>query len=285
MGEESKLKAYWQLTRLGHGFMLGFAVLIGAVIAGSISSLTLLLLGFFTAIFIEAGTFSLNDYYDIEVDRANKRFDRPLVRGDINPKTAFILGVLTVIIGIICSAFINSWCFSIALITALFGIFYDIRLKESGIFGNIYIAFTMSIPFVFGGLIFQKSVLVLIVLSLITFLAGLGREIMKGIIDVEGDALRDVKTIARIYGVKRAGMVSIIFYLTAVLLSPLPYIFNLGGFRNYQYLAFVCLADIAFIYTCLKLYGSEDRDVINGLRRTTIVAMLFGLVAFLAGAL
>ncbi|MDY6930390.1 MAG: UbiA family prenyltransferase [Halobacteriota archaeon] len=283
MEKQSKLKAYWQLTRLGHGFMLGFAVLIGVVIAGNISSFTPIFLGFFTALFIEVGTFSLNDYYDIEVDRANKRFDRPLVRGDIDPKTAFFLGVLTVIIGIVFSAFINIWCFSIALVTALFGIFYDVKLKESGIFGNIYIAFTMSVPFVFGGFIFQKGAAVLIILSMITFLAGLGREIMKGIIDVEGDALRDVKTIARVYGVKRAGTVSVILYLTSVLLSLLPFIYDLGGFRNYRYLVLVCLADITFIYSCLKLFGSEDRDTINGLRKTTIIAMLFGLIAFFTG--
>ncbi|MDY6964997.1 MAG: UbiA family prenyltransferase [Halobacteriota archaeon] len=291
MVKVNKLKAIWQLARLGHGFMLGFAVIVGAVIAGDLFIIpfdTLLIslsLGFMTALFIEAGTFALNDYYDIEVDRANERFDRPLVRGDIEPNTALIIAVFAIVLGIACSSLINIWCFSIALVTALFGIFYDIKLKEAGIIGNIYIAFTMAIPFVFGGFIFQKSVFVLIVLSLITFLAGLGREIMKGIIDVEGDALRDVKTIARVYGVRRAGTVSIFLYMAAVLLSPLPFIFDLGGFRNYPYLVVVFIADIIFIYTCLKLYRSEDRDVVNNLRRTTIVAMLFGLIAFLSGAL
>ena len=165
-----KFKALWQLTRLGHGFMLGFAVIIGALIAGDLSSIpsdTLLIslsLGFLAALLIEAGTFALNDYYDIEVDTANERLDRPLVRGEIEQKTALIIAFFAILLGIICSLLINIWCFSIATITALFGIFYDIKLKETGLLGNIYIAFTMAIPFVFGGFIFQRSVLVLVVL-------------------------------------------------------------------------------------------------------------------------
>ena len=282
-----KIKAFWHLTRLGHGFMLGIAVLIGALIAGNVlSEIYGVLLGVLTAILIEAGTFALNDYYDIEVDRENARLDRPLVREDLKPETAFMLGVILTILGVACSYFINIWCFLIALVSALFGVAYDIKLKETGVLGNIYIAYTMAIPFVFGGLVFQniqKGVLVLIILSLITFLSGLGREIMKGIIDVKGDAIRDVKTVARVYGVENAKITSITFYSVAVLLSPIPFIFDLSGFRNYPYLLFVIIADTIFLYTCIKLRGG-DVEVINGLRKTTIMAMLFGLIAFLVGA-
>jgi 4-hydroxybenzoate polyprenyltransferase len=48
-------------------------------------------LAFFTALFLEASTFALNDYFDLDIDIVNKRNDRPLVRGDIKPKTALIL--------------------------------------------------------------------------------------------------------------------------------------------------------------------------------------------------
>lgn len=281
----NKIKAFWQLTRLGHGFMLGIAVAIGALIAGDIfSEVYKFLLGILTAIFIEAGTFALNDYYDMEVDRENDRLDRPLVRGDLKSETAFLIGVILTIIGVALSFFINIWCFGIALFSALFGVAYDVKIKETGFFGNVYIAYTMAIPFVFGGLIFQKSVLVLVVLSLITFLSGLGREIMKGITDVKGDALRDVKTLARVYGIKNAKCVSIAFYSTAVILSPIPYIYDLSGFRNYPYLFFVLIADALFVFACIKL-RSGDLEVVDGLRKTTIIAMLFGLIAFLAGAI
>ncbi len=282
-----KIKSFWQLTRLGHGFMLSIAVVIGALIVGNVFLKVYgVLLGVLAAILIEAGTFSLNDYYDIEVDRENERLDRPLVRGDIKPKTAFTAGVILTVIGVACAYFINNWCFLIALLSALFGVAYDIKLKETGFLGNIYIAYTMAIPFLFGGMIFQnveKGVLVLIVLSLITFLSGLGREIMKGIIDVKGDSLREVKTVARVYGIKKARIISITFFSMAVALSPIPFIYNLSGFRNYPYLVFVLIADIIFIYSCIKL-KSGDKEVINGLRKTTIMAMLFGLIAFFSGA-
>src|SRR5512136_3224600 len=87
------LKAIWELMRLGHGFMLFLGILIGSVIAlegVSLPSWDKFILTFFTALFLEASTFALNDYYDLEIDRVNKRTDRPLVRGDIKPKTALL---------------------------------------------------------------------------------------------------------------------------------------------------------------------------------------------------
>jgi 4-hydroxybenzoate polyprenyltransferase len=84
--------------------MLFIAILIGSIISQKTiygnTNLPLInvFLTFFTALFLEASTFALNDYYDLEIDRLNKRTDRPLVRGDISPKTAlyFILHIISI---------------------------------------------------------------------------------------------------------------------------------------------------------------------------------------------
>jgi len=129
-----KLKAIWELMRLEHGVMLFIAILIGSLIAQKTPPKTLfdnvnlllrnIFLTFFTALFLEASTFALNDYYDLEIDRINKRTDRPLVRGDLSPKTALNLFYLLFPLGLICSYFVNMTCFIIALITALISVFY-----------------------------------------------------------------------------------------------------------------------------------------------------------------
>lgn len=65
-----RLKAIWQLMRLEHGVMIAIAILIGSLIAlGNFPPLDKFLLTFFTALFLEASTFALNDYYDVEIDR------------------------------------------------------------------------------------------------------------------------------------------------------------------------------------------------------------------------
>ena len=69
------------------------------------------MLKFFNALFLEASTFALNDYYDLEIDKKNKRDDRPLVRGDLSPKTALYLFTVFFPLGIVCSYFVNLTCF------------------------------------------------------------------------------------------------------------------------------------------------------------------------------
>ena len=87
-----KLKAIWELMRLEHGLMIFIAILIGSVISqkmlydfSGFPPVDKLILTFFTALFLEASTFALNDYYDLEIDKKNKRLDRPLVRGVLAP--------------------------------------------------------------------------------------------------------------------------------------------------------------------------------------------------------
>jgi geranylgeranylglycerol-phosphate geranylgeranyltransferase len=281
------VKAMWQLTRLEHGLMLGSSVIIGMIISDDvIISISDALLGFLTVLLISAGIFALNDYCDMDVDIANDRADRPLVRGELQPRDALIIASIATPIGILCSFLLeNMWCFALAVITAGLGIVYDVKMKEAGVPGNAYIAFTMAIPFVFGGLIIRRVPFVLLIFSSMAFLSGFGREVMKGIVDVKGDALRDVKTIARVYGIGKAKIISVIFYMIAVLLTFFPFIFDMSGFRNHAYLFLILIADSLFAYVCYELYKSKDREKVNELRNTTLVAMIVGLIAFLCGSI
>ncbi len=286
MLEIRKFAAIWHLTRLEHGLMFALGVIIGIVIA-DYSYLTLynILFGALTAILIEAGTFALNDYFDLEVDKANKRFDRPLVRGDLKPETALAIALTLTPLGVLASFFLNWLCFSIALVSALFGVFYDVKFKETGLFGNIYISYSMAIPFIFGGAIAGKFPLILWLLASIAFFSGLGREIMKGAMDIEGDKLRSVRSIARIFGERRAAQISSAFYLIAITLSLIPYFYfpDKSYYRNEFYLFFVLPSDLLFIYASFNLlqkYSSAGK-----MRGITLLAIFLGLIGFLAGAL
>ncbi len=284
----SKLRAIWQLTRLEHGIMFGLGVVIGIVVSDTafLTSYNVLL-GLLTAVMIEAGTFALNDYYDLEVDRANKRVDRPLVRGDLSPKIALVIALLLTPIGVLASILLNWICFFIALISALFGVFYDVKLKETGFPGNIYIAYSMAIPFIFGGAITGKLPFVLWLLALIAFLSGLGREIMKGAMDVEGDALRNVRSVARIYGEKRAAHSAGALFIIGIILSLIPYFYAEGAkyYQNEIYLIPVLLSDLLFAYTSFNLLEKYSISTVKQMRSITLLAIFLGLIAFLMGAL
>jgi len=299
--------------------MYGCGVIIGLIIAGG-SSYEAAILGFFTALFIQAGTFALNDYCDLESDIANRRMDRPLVRGDIRKEEALLIAILATVIGIIFAVFLavileSLLLFLLALTLAALGILYDVKMKELLAVSNFYIAFTMAVPFIFGGLIAAPGrievLLLILILSSIAFLAGFGREVMKDIADLKGDEVRDVRSVARIYGVEKAKNITIFSYSLAVILSVIPFfLVNTSYFHNPAYILPVMAADALFVHTCfglkLKPFGKrfdpktifwgevflfkkrfkrkEDIDY-NYMRKETLIALVIGLIAFVCGAL
>jgi len=294
-----QLKAIWELMRLEHGVMLFLGILIGSLIAqkalyGNLNLPILnIFLTFFTALFLEASTFALNDYYDLEIDRINKRMDRPLVRGDVSPKTALNIFYLLFPLGLICAYFVNMTCFIIALITALISVFYDMKMKKIKLIGNFYIAYIMAIPFIFGGATvlgntpFSLNAIhpSIYVIALIAFLTGTGREIMKDVMDYEGDKLLGVKSFPRYLGNRSSNAVASLFYLCAVALSFLPYFSKDFGFyyQNIIYFILVFITDTMLLSTCLQLLLKKQPNM-KFQRKYTLVAIFLGLLAFLVGA-
>jgi geranylgeranylglycerol-phosphate geranylgeranyltransferase len=288
-----KGRAIWQLMRLEHGVMIALAILVGSLIAQKeFPAIEKFLLTFCTALFLEASTFALNDYYDLEIDRRNNRTDRPLVRGDLAPKTAVYLFCIFFPLGILCSYFVNLTCFLIALLTALFAIFYDAVLKKIKLLGNFFIAYVMAIPFVFGGAAVLKTSSLdlnmnpaIFIIALIAFLAGAGREIMKDVMDVEGDVKKGVKSFPRYIGIRASNGIAAIFYLIAIGLSFIPFFVPGYGvyYQNNYYFILVFITDTMLLSTSIQLL-IKKRPNMNFYRKYTLGALFIGLLAFLVGA-
>jgi geranylgeranylglycerol-phosphate geranylgeranyltransferase len=286
-----KVKAIWELMRLEHGVMIFLGILIGSMIAlkGGFPTVKNLVLTFFTALFLEASTFALNDYYDLDIDKKNKRNDRPLVRGDLKPKTALVLFFIFFPLGIISSYFVNLTCFVIALITALLAILYDAKMKKIKLIGNFYIAYVMAIPFIFGGAAaIQTNTLTLkigqatYIIALIAFLAGSGREIMKDVQDFEGDKEKGVRSFPKYIGKRKSNAIAGLFFSVAVLLSFVPFFFERYQiyYQNYYYLSIVLVTDVILTYIASQLIFNSEPNL-KIFRKATLVAIFIGLIAFL----
>lgn len=278
-----KARAYLKLFRIDHGVMYGFGVLVGIFIAAKNLPLEEMLFGFLTAVFLQSSTFALNDYFDYEVDLANKRFDRPLVTGEISRREALLSGIFLFPMGLVFSYLISPLAFVFALLISLLGVLYDLKLKEFGLIGNVYIATTMAAPFLFGGIIMENLNEAIILLSALAFISGLGREIMKGIEDVEGDKIRNAKTVAILYGEKFAAKIAALLFMLAVSLSFLALIFP--EFRDIKYLIPVLACDAILLFSAFKLLKGVKREEIYSLRKRTMSAMALGMLAFLLGVI
>ena len=274
----SKLSAYIKIIRPINCVMIDFAIIIGAIISTGLSlPLIPTIFGLITGFSITAASMVLNDYVDLPVDRINAP-TRPLPSGQISPRAALIYYFFLSIIGVASSYFINIYTFFVAFGYWILASLYDLKLKKTGFLGNLIVSASVGIPFVFGGLIVSINVptLALIFFS-IAFLANTGREIIKGIVDVEGDKVKNYKTIAVRYGRSMASKIGALFIFSAVALSIIPYLWSLAG---YVYLLVVGLSDAYFLYLAVKIIRTPTKEVAYRVKNKILIAMLIALLAF-----
>jgi geranylgeranylglycerol-phosphate geranylgeranyltransferase len=275
-----------RLTRIEHAFMLCAAVVAGEIIAlQDLPQLQFVILSCMPAFFIEISAFAINDYFDIETDRKNSRFDRPLVSGHAKPAEALSIAVASALAGVLAAWFINLPCFAIALAAAAFSFLYSFRLKDKALVGNTYVALTMAVPFVFGNLAVGMPVTQGVgLLALIAFVMGLAREIMGAVRDVEGDRERKGSaTFPMLVGEHFALLFASFLYVLAVALSVFPFLFVPLYRGDATYLFLVAICDLMLLWVAGHAL-SGSREFLKTARGITLAAMAIGLVAFLVGA-
>ena len=91
----ANLLSLLKLMRPVNALMMGFAVLVGAALAGGLTPASWrgLLLGFATGFLMTASAMALNDYCDREIDAVNQP-DRPIPSGEVKPREALALMAL-----------------------------------------------------------------------------------------------------------------------------------------------------------------------------------------------
>jgi len=280
--------SYIRLTRIDHAIIASFAALIGlATSVGGWDEIPMVhaMLGMTVTATAEIALFVFNDIFNIEEDRINAP-ERPLVQDEVSLRSAFIIGVVALVASILFSVTLGFAPLIIVASALISGMAYNVRLKRTGLAGNIIVAFDTSLPFIFGSTIINGFGIPLriLVFSLIAFTATLGREILKGIKDIEGDMRVGVKTLAASKGVKIAARLSALLLFMAVALSPLPLGMIINETKRVAYLIFVAIADALFIYSAFKVLGDCSRSIAERARKTTLLAMSMGTLAFAVAA-
>jgi len=114
------------------------------------------------------------------------------------------------------------------------------------------------------------------------FLSVTGREITKGIVDVQGDRTWGVKTLAVRFGKKNAAVASASFYFSAVLLSPVPWYL---GIVSFWFLPFVAVTDFGLVASSIMLLKDYSRKSARMIKRNVLLWFILELLAFVAGIL
>jgi geranylgeranylglycerol-phosphate geranylgeranyltransferase len=264
--------------------MMGFAVLVGAALATKSAASIIWqdsLYGFITGFTLTAASMAINDYYDRDIDAVNEP-KRPIPSGTVKPRDAVAFASVLSTIGLV-AAFVTSLLgFVTAVIAWIVFMAYTTVGKRSGLPGNFLVSICVAIPLVYGSIVATDAIQLNVwFFAVIAFLSNTGREITKGIVDVEGDRSRNVKTLAVSFGEKRAAAAAVAFYVLAVLLTPVPWFLNLVSI---WFIPLVVVTDLGLLASSVLLLKNYSRNNARRVKNMVLYWLALGLLAFIAGA-
>jgi geranylgeranylglycerol-phosphate geranylgeranyltransferase len=278
-----KISGLLELMRPLNCLVMSFAILVGVLLATAGSSnfqWLNLLFGGITAFTLTAAAMVINDYYDYDIDRINEPH-RPIPSGAVSKNVALIeTGALTVI-GLIVAYIVSLYCFIFAFVAWVIMAAYSTVGKRSGLAGNFLVSACVAAPFLYGSLIALDTITINVMLfATMAFLSNTGREIAKGIVDVQGDRSYHIKTMAVRFGEKKASISAAFFFILAVGLSAVPVIL---GLVSLWFVPFVLVTDVGLVWCSVSLIKNPVRENARKIKRLVLFLFIFGLLSFIAG--
>ena len=211
----------WRLTRPLNGLITILTIVIAAAITGPIEEWTAVLLAAASAFLIAGAANTLNDVYDVEIDRIN-RPDRILASRKlalpIARQAAYAEYLLGIILGFAISWQMGFMATFFAALTAV----YSARLKGTPGWGNLVVSLSTGAAFIYGGLAVQRAEEAFIP-ALFAFSMHLGREIVKDMEDLKGDIASGAETLPILMGLKGASRLVILNFIFLIILTAWPY--------------------------------------------------------------
>lgn len=272
--------SWFRLARIEHSIMVAFTIIASAIVSSKQFNY-LFLLSAIGPFLVTNASFIINDFFDYKTDKALKRIDRPLVAKEVSRKKAFWIAGALYFLGITVTYF-NEVALAITSVYAVFSIIYTPILKKLPLLGNLYIASTMAIPFIYGNLVASQELNnYVIIFSAMALSAGLGRELLNTLRDVQGDKKTGAKTLPMYLGAKTTTIISSILIIVAIALSLLP----LQEKLETLYTLLIIPANIFFSKAVARCLKSQERKELQKCRNYTLYGLIIGIIAFASLAL
>ncbi|MFQ5512343.1 MAG: geranylgeranylglycerol-phosphate geranylgeranyltransferase [Candidatus Krumholzibacteriia bacterium] len=251
------------------------SVVVGYHLAGGAAYTTVVLPAVFTALVTGLGNL-INDYYDADIDRIN-RPARPIPSGRLTRgyvRGAYWTGTVLVTLPLVAALPGRLAALMVGWEALLF--LYARGGKRLPLLGNVAISAIVSSAFLAGAMLAGRIAPVGFVLGL-AFLLVMGRELVKGAEDMEGDRLAGASTLAVRIGAERTVAWAALPLLLCVVAAPLP-----GLLRVYarSYAIAVGITSTPLVLAALFLVlRSQERPVLRRGSWMLKLGMLFGIAA------
>jgi geranylgeranylglycerol-phosphate geranylgeranyltransferase len=228
---------------------------------------------------IGAGGMVINDFFDIEIDRINKPH-RPLPSGAVSKFDALMFYAGISGIGLIMSAYSTRTALIIAFVAVPVIFLYSQRYKSTPLFGNLLVGTLTGVAFIYGGAAVD-NITKAIMPAVFAFLINVGREIIKDMEDVEGDARLNAVTFPVKFGMKKAGNLATGFLAAVVIATIVPY--AIGMYGTEYFIAVNAGVNTVIVYVVYALRKDQSSRNLNLLSNLLKWDMLVGLGAIYLG--
>jgi geranylgeranylglycerol-phosphate geranylgeranyltransferase len=278
-----KAESLLEIMRPVNSIMVGFAIIVGAAITGGASIIVdplPLLYAFITGFTLTGASMAVNDYYDRDIDAVNEP-RRPIPGGRVTPAEALYLTGLLSLVGLTASYAVSMGALAVAGFSWVVMVTYSAWGKRTGFPGNLMVSICIALPFVYGGVLTGR-VTVGLYFSLMAFLSNTGREVAKGIVDVEGDRSAGVRTVAVSSGPVAASRLAAVFFVAAAASSAVPVYL---GLVSLWYVPFVAITDLGLLHGGVSLLREPTRENSRRVKNRVLYLMLMGLIGFATGSL
>lgn len=228
----------------------------------------------FTALVTGLGNL-VNDFFDSGIDRVNKP-RRPIPSGRLSAPDAlrvYLWGTVLVTAGM--AALLPGRIFALALVWEALLFVYAARVKRMALAGNIVIAAVCASAFMVGALVTGEYG-ALAFPAAFAFVLVMGRELIKGAEDVEGDRLAGARTLAVRYGAARSAKWGAMLLFVCAAAAPLPALAGYFG-RTYGLLA-AFLVTPGVLAAAVLVLESPGRRAFNRASWVLKVEMFVGIV-------
>lgn len=256
-----------------------------------------------TSLFIAAGGYIINDYFDVNIDQVNKP-KKVLVGSYISRRWVIFWHLIFSLLGIyICTIafpFLSFWHIHLSnLVTILLLWFYSTNFKKNFLVGNVVIALltAWSIAVVyFSKFTFMELVILpennvgqirlfklMLVYSAFAFVLTLVRETLKDMEDMEGDRKFGCKTMPIVWGLKptKVYLTVWIIVLIAILLIIQLLVIPFGWWYSILYCILFVITPLVMVLLKLpKAYTSQDFSQLSTFIKLTMLSGILSMIFF-----
>jgi len=265
-----KLSGLLIVMRLHNVAAAVLSVAVGFAMTGSIHWPILLLAA---AAFATAAGNTINDIYDIDIDRVN-RPKRPLPAGAVSKRAAIGLYAFLVagalLLALMIPKIAGAWiCLWIVLLHV-----YSWRLKRMCLAGNLLVALVSGSGFLLGAYA-GGNIGAGMIPGVFTFFFVVGREIVKDVDDIGGDLTSMARTFPIVSGKRAALTTALAIFLALCMSFPIPMF--LGYYRTaYGLIMLLAVVPILLISIWIILRG-RSLGLVSSLLK---LGMFLGCIAF-----